>query len=51
MPVCGVSCIARAQPHCVVNYGCVGVQFVPARTDEQFYDNMVSSVAIITYFL
>lgn len=28
------------------NHGCVGVQFVPARTDEQFHDRLVSPVAI-----
>lgn len=27
-----------------VNNGCVGVQFVPARTDEQFHDRVVSLI-------
>lgn len=37
-----VGVITRAQPALSANSGCVGVQFVPARTDEQFHDRLVS---------
>lgn len=34
---------SREHSHALyANFGCVGVQFVPARTDEQFHDRLVS---------